>query len=391
MPRVKRHPTAGRERRVLVAVQEVGAANALTPVIRELQRRPHVEVHLVAAGKSQDVLRAAGVPFEPVDRPAALDDAYQERVSGELAARPADVVLVGTSTGPGVDKVLTNAASSLGIPSLAVIDHWSNYRDRFAWPSTAQLRYLPTKVAVMDDTARREAIAAGLPADALVVTGQPYLEAVLEHVHDRAVERSARDLRAKWTGTARRSDPLFVLFASEVVEESGEGSTPRKPSYSERDVLDGLFEAVSRLPPALRARARVVVKLHPEESMRSSRLSDRFARVHDVLDGAPAWPCLLASDCVVGIDSMLLLEAGMAGCPTIAFQPGAEVDAFVGARLGVVTPASRPDELVAALGEALRGGRRAADSTPRYRPPSGSAQRIADAVLELAGSQGSTP
>ena len=59
-----------------------------------------------------------------------------------------------------------------GIPTLSIVDFWSNYTERFDT--------LPDKIAIIDEQMRQEMLAEGFPDDKLVITGQPAFDCLAE-------------------------------------------------------------------------------------------------------------------------------------------------------------------------------------------------------------------
>ena len=378
---------------ILAAAQDVGGANALVPVIERLRSYKRVRVAVLARGKAAGAFSAAGVDRRAVDYPTDFGPGLDEIVSRSLSEIAPDVLLLGTAWGPSIDKALLAAAQLAGVPSLAVLDMWSYYRDRFLDPESGKL-VLPTRVALMDQLAFDEAREAGLPAASLVITGQPYLEAVATAINGRDIAAQATSLRAAWFANgAGQQETRLVLFASEAFSRDLGPETSYYRGYTEVEALDGVVEAVELAARRGKMTTKVIAKLHPKESIESFHLGP-VARENDVLVVAdqPAWPCILAADAIVGMTSMFLLESAIAGKSTISFQPGAaHPESFVGTRVGMVPAASSVEELATLLTESLDEGPvpRATQGTSGADIVGvfafqGAADRVADTVLRLA-------
>ena len=374
---------------VLAAAQEVGAANALVPVIGELGRRGGTRVVTLACGRASKVFAAAGIEPRELETPAELSCQSYETVTPILEATEPDVLLLGSGRGPTIDKVMLRATRGTGIPSLTVLDMWSNYRARFSHPVPDDM-CLPTKVAVMDRLAFDEAVEVGLPESALAITGQPHLEALAKTYRSPAAIVRAAALRSRWLGAeAARGRTRLVLFMSEAVARDFGPDSPYYPGYTEIDALEGVIEAVASIEEHTGLNVVVVAKLHPEESPETFHMGPIATKrgVNVVTDEA-APVCVLAADLVVGMTSMVLLEALIAGKPTISFQPGAGAeDAFVGTRMGVVPTASSSGELASVLQSSLQGADVSGGQGETSRLPAfvqeGSAARVADLLFEL--------
>ncbi len=231
-----------------------------------------------------------------------------------------------------------------------MIDHWCHYRERFMEPHTGVVR-LPSRIGVMDPFALEQAVAAGLPSERLVVVGQPYLEGLVREAGQPELLKEARTLRMQWQ--AGKSSPL-ILFASEKYPENPGIPTSSFPKYTETEALEGLLQAVNRLQEKNSFRPTVVVKLHPKESIQSFERGPlaRAANIQ-VVAGVSAWPSILASDLVVGMTSMILLEAALIGKAAISYQPDVKNNSpFVGTQLGIISTAAEVDQLTQQIEQA---------------------------------------
>src|SRR5262249_249736 len=103
---------------------------------------------------------------EPVGTPAAAA-ALLDRV------RPR-ALICGTSRYVGAERILTVAARTRSLPSIAVLDQWFQYRSRFA-DAAGGLQFLTDLICCPDQMAREEAVREGLPPARLLVSGSPSL------------------------------------------------------------------------------------------------------------------------------------------------------------------------------------------------------------------------
>jgi hypothetical protein len=263
--------------------------------------------------------------------PAATD---LEKAKQYLRDLRADSLLSATSdNGVNLEKPFIAAARQLGIPSLAVLDHWMNYRLRFANPK-GELLYVPDRIAIMDEQARSEMVAEGLDPERLVVTGQPAFDE-LASFRQSATPQQRKALR-QMLGVA--ADEHMVLFASEPISTmcGTEPSQPLYPGYTEQTVLRVLVAALERIARQRPEKIVLIVRPHP---------LDRPESLHCVasgplrlaLDGrGKGREVVLAADLVVGMTTMLLVEACLLGCVVLSLQPGLRLaDALPTNRWGV--------------------------------------------------------
>jgi hypothetical protein len=302
---------AGRATRIIAVAGDAGGASALVPVLLRLAERRDVELTPWAYGHAASVWQSRGIAFASLPANGSLGEAARQ-----LGA--ADLLLTATSANElDYERHLTAEARRRGVPSLAVLDYWSNYARRFGGADE-----WPDRVAVMDERARDGLAAAGLDAERLVVTGQPALDEVCawrsgsrERVRDRLRDEAGVGPRER-----------LVLYASSPV---GVALTPGEPAadvgYDTFTVLTLLIESLDLLSRQESSPITLVVRPHPREEARSFRgLAGDAVRVTVNGEGhGRDW--ILASDLVTGMTSMLLVEACHLGRLTVSLQPGTRV------------------------------------------------------------------
>lgn len=327
-------------RSVLGVMADLGGAEAVVPVLTALRDRGD-RVTVLAAEPGGTRARGAGFPVRAIDR--ALS---RERADRLLTGARPRAVITGTSWGPDRPELaVLRAAAERDIPSVAVLDFWSNYRRRFE--GATGVLVLPDLIAVMDEAARRGIAAAGVPNGGAVVTGQPHFDDLLRP--NPAGGAGGPPARRERLGLA--SDAMVVLFVSQPLTSLYGPSL----GFSESDVLelvrDGLARAVL---PAGRTPV-LAVRPHPRDSLAPEAL--RVAPVAAIAASRGAaidW--VRAADLVVGISSAVLVQAALLGVRALSIQPGRR-----GAR-GLVPdgplpepPVTDPDAVAAALQRALTG------------------------------------
>ena len=148
-----------------------GGANAVAPVVEALRQDQRLDVHAFAYAEARSLWAKRLLPFDALDEHLTPDDAF-----GLLQRHKARLVLVGTSVNRlELERKFVAAARRNSTASLAVLDFWSNYRQRFS-DESGRLAYLPDRIAVMDQRAHNEMVMCGFDPDRLVITGQPALD-----------------------------------------------------------------------------------------------------------------------------------------------------------------------------------------------------------------------
>jgi hypothetical protein len=123
---------------IVVVCHDAGAANLLLPLVAQAGR---ADVRVHAAGPAAAIARARVA--------SALDDADP---AGAIAG--AGTCVTGTGWASGVEHEARVAARAHRVRSIALVDHWVNYRERFVRDGA---EVLPDEIWVTDAHAEAEA------------------------------------------------------------------------------------------------------------------------------------------------------------------------------------------------------------------------------------------
>ncbi len=332
---------------VLTVAGDPGGAAAMSPVLRMLGTDDRMALRMLAYRQAVTLWRQQGFTVEPLDEKISTDG-----VSQMISTYKPSLLFTGTSVnGVDLEKTFIQAARKLAIPSLSLLDFWSNYRPRFA-DAAGALRYMPDKIAIMDEQARTEMSAEGFNGDRLVITGQPALDnlANCRKHFSRAQRQSLRQ------SLGLETDALLVMFISQPLSTFySDPRGPQHPGYDENITLRLLLEALERLAVASGEKIHLGVRLHPREEAEKPLPMSRLIRVFKMSQG-DVHHQTIASNLVIGMTSMLLVEACYLGCLTLSFQPGLRVaDPLPTTRSGLTRPVYKAGELDAALKDLLLG------------------------------------
>lgn len=291
--------------RILVVAHDAGGANVLAAL--GCKYRDAFDWRFAVAGPAWQIVkqaRLAGVRL------------VEGRGAGEIAAllddEPADILLTGSGWAAELERDGIRAARRCGVPVLTYLDHWVNYRERFA-PGEGWRAALPDGVLVGDGYAHEQALRDGFPPGCLAPVENPYLAAFLAHRGGVA--------RPRATGM-----PLRVLFLSEPVA-AAPFVVARPAAELERRVLASMIDGLGR---AGAEGTQLSVRLHPSEPHDKYDELLRREQRHEVrrrVEVHAASARDLAEDCadadrVVGIASMALLAAAALGRPSYSYRVG---------------------------------------------------------------------
>jgi len=267
-----------------------------------------------------------------------MDSAALAELLAEFKPR---AIICGTTRYASPDRELILLAQGR-VRTVAVLDEWFGYHQRFEEKPTGKLTYLPNVIAVQDEHAKSQALAEGLPAERIRITGSPALAELTWRAH-RFLQSPPR--RPDFLSD---SDTQVVTFLSET-HAADYGTSPDAPGplgaylgYTEATVRAQILEILRHLG----GRVVFVEKLHPAAPAPTQN--------HAIFDNIEWWTVrqtdlhalLWHSDGVIGMRSMALLEASILGCKAVSFQPGLLTEERCTAvRLGVVPKIETASEL----------------------------------------------
>lgn len=336
---------------------DAGSANFLAPVLKNLD----APWALYAQDPAAEIFSRREIPHQRVAR--AGWESLPRQGAEILSAGDFGAVVTGTSWGATLDKAATLAANGLGLPTTAIVEHWDIYRERFSRVEdgriTAPDAYLPASVWLPDEQAVAEAARAGLPRERLRAVGQPHLEAQAQALAD--------------AGPVSRNDD--VVFISERVGGDFQTGSPLDRGFTEHAALDMLIEALDF------SRFRLVIKLHPQEdAAKYQPLLQRGVPARLVKD-CDVRKLILRSHRIVGMFSMLLLEAALIRRDVLSVMPGADPRLFIGNRIGATTAVDSVEGLRSRLSQPGAVGE--GPGSAFGRAFSGSRERVAARIKEL--------
>lgn len=346
--------------RLLICACDAGSANALVPVLPLVGR----SFDLVAQQPAAGILRGAGFGLREIlrqDWPPLRESAEKLLLDGSY-----DKLVTGTSWGSTLDKALVAAAKRRGVASASVVEHWDLYKERFSSIEngciTNELIFLPNEIWVNDSLAVAEAQAAGLPIACLRIVGQPHLE--------------AQYCRMSHAGVATR-DATSIVFISERVAEDFIPGTPLDRGFDEHQVLAMLISAMDY------SRQSLIVKLHPQERTEKYDYLKAMGIDATIISSCDIPDLITHAGKIVGMFSMLLLEAALVRDDVISLIPSGNPEVFVGNRIGATRPVSSREQLREEL-EYAPGDGGLSVSTQFAQRFIGSAVSMAKAIEEFA-------
>lgn len=328
-----------RQRHFLFAVEDPGAANFMAPIAQEMQIQ----------GEKVTVLS-----------PAALDYYW-----GNLKTRPLitdlaffdwsdyDALFVGTSENKQsyIFELMAHAQEAK-LPVIGCVDGPANVTMRFRGQGADALTHKPDYLLVPDQQTVKAFIALGFEEACVAGVGYPQFDKLIPIMEALNAEGKVA-VRERLLGAKVGNRPVIV-FCSELSDGLNSADFLRSESYglkgwgrSDRRT-DIVLETVLDSLDVFNENPYVVMRLHPKEKEEDYQT---YAPWIDLFhQGGCAYDVLFAADCVVGMTSIVLHEAAMMGCPTLAVLPRREEENWLGSiAQGLTDVAFSGDECSALL------------------------------------------
>jgi hypothetical protein len=305
------------KRRILALSRDRGSMQAIAPVIIALEDCRAVEVKTYATKESFPVIAESGLTGELLDA-ASLSCNPKAYLGAILDTYGPALVLTGSSPARGrvpetPEQFAILEARRRGLRTIAVLDYWGMYEERFSRDGQAiALDLLPDKLCVIDRRAALDLAALGVPANTIAITQNPWLDTL-----------AARTAVVVAGGAGCITDGITVLLISQPLAET---RTARKWQYDQYDLFRCLLDAIP-VPTKKDNYATLRVLPHPSEDASLWQMLIATAqREHlrfEVCNGRDL-NLLRDADYVVTSHSTLAYEALYFGTPCISLRPGTQ-------------------------------------------------------------------
>ncbi|GAO78934.1 hypothetical protein [Sphingopyxis sp. C-1] len=292
-------------------------------------------------------------PYFPTEKLIAAPDALDDAAAEALLARfnPAAVIF-GTSENPDSFAFNLVAASRRnGVPTIAAVDSAPNAEHRFRGHGTDPLRYAPDTLLVADSASADAYRALGIESDQIAICGHPRFDEIAAIRERWSEDQRAQQRRRHFPGVP--DDEKIVVFVSELSVGLGDNPFRRDDDYSlagtsgsdarSRIVGEELLLALSHLPYPVHR----VLRLHPKQD--DAEEADFSALFDQVSQSEPGLELVNAADLVVGMTSILLIEAACLGRPVLSIVPRSEERQWLGDARKAIPSVSTRDAIDAFL------------------------------------------
>jgi len=326
-------------KRIIATSWHPGGANAISPVIKRLNKEGKVDVITIGHQYSEKIFQDGGINYKTIDF-YELSDVSTSSMDQILQEESPDLVFTGTGVQNKynrhvIDQALTAVAQRRGIKSLAVSDFWDflgNYCQRFSdiYTDNGRFRFLPDRIAIMDKLAEEAMLKEGFPREKLIITGNPYFDELVE-LKENFGERDRRKVRNDLHIDLNAY--LFAYFSQPIWHHYGE-----ELGYTEKTALKELLDSLKKLQD--KKKIGILVKAHPRENKHDiEQVTKEYDLPIKVDQDYPTRPTILAADAIISPFSTVLIESTYLDKPTISLQPGLKKeDLLITNRMGITVP-----------------------------------------------------
>lgn len=297
---------------IITICGDPGGAKAIIPVIKKLEEHSYTQIINYAYNEGANLLENLKIGYKNLPEKVNTDfikKTYQER-------KPSLLLSATSFNKFNWEKYFIFETRNFNIFSMAILDYWSNYSLRFS-NENGSMEYLPDKIAVMDEYARLEMIEQGFPSDGILVTGQPAFDS-LQSDREKFTLSKKNDIRSLLNVA---NETILILFISQPLKILyGRNGEPNSLGFDEEQVLEYLIKALEKISNQ-KQDIVLLIRPHPreKESDYEKYCSNRI-RIEISKDGESR-DYLMTANLVVGMNSILLVEACHLGCTVLSIQP----------------------------------------------------------------------
>ncbi len=338
------------KKKILVACNDPGGTMACLPVIKRLIGDNNIFVPIYAGGSAQNILSSENIPFKtfPLN---CIHKKDLGKIEDILNKENPDLVFTSTSFGKVIDNAVLFAAIIKKIKTLALLDQWCNYSQRFrVYAPNRNYEYLPNFIGVMDEYAKLEMVKEGFPPERLIIMGHPYFDSII--MQKRRLTAEERLNFKKEYNIDKKS--ILVIFAAEPFLRGDF----KRIGYTDIKIANQLIRAIELISQETKKKITLLIKIHLRDERSDIAFPVNAGKNVRILlvRGGQATKFILNADIVAGMSSIFLLESFLLGKPTLSIQIGRKIeDDLVTNKLGLTKPIKLYPELYNALNQIVIG------------------------------------
>jgi len=305
--------------KIIFTAQDPGGFNALAPIIKKLKKDKRFNVSVILAKHACLFAKKQNIEYLDADKTSF-------NITG------ADLIITSTSFGDSIEKKIVTLARAENIPTISIVDFWTDYVPSFSDPETGNFKYLPDYILALDEIMKKEMVSKGFPKEKIFVTGNPYFDSFSRTI-------------------GQKTDKNLVAFFSQPFSEIYKNSDKDYKDctkFNEVQVFEDIVKAIERID----LDKRVVINFHPrskkldkfDKIIKDSKLEIKKEKKLSNKD------LIKRAEIVAGINSVVLFEAAMMGKKVLSYQPNLKgQDLLISNRFGLSAPVYREEKLYPTL------------------------------------------
>jgi len=284
-------------KKITFVIRQPGTAAAFIPLIQYFKANKW-EAIVLAYDRAYQILLENNISSEPIAQ-------YTDSLS---FLKGSHILVTGTSRMVEDDNLYWTWGKQQQIPCIGFVDSWASYSERFTMHH--QLDALPQFIAAVDEFMRNRLIEAGITKEKIVITGSPAFDLLVKTKANHHYKKEATE----------------ILIITDPYTEINGADVKNKVGFSEFELLDFLFDSFTTILQTKAKDYTLKIKIHPRESLEKYTLyQEKFAHLYkrfEIIGGtANKINLILQSSLVIGMSSILLVEASILGKQTISLQP----------------------------------------------------------------------
>ena len=304
---------------ILVCADEIGSVRALNPIVEQFCRIK-TKCYLLKLNKNWSLRE--GRFLNVIDNFIDINE-FQTFVSKNNI----NAYLFSVNVINPLPLKIARWSSICNIPTFHVLDYWNAYRSRMELDG--MIAFDPTIYFVPDKVAAKGAIAEGVNADTIIVSGNPDFQNITNK-YNNFDNKTVLELHDSLFDKPDNGGRQAITFISEPVKKDEETANLKarfKRGYDERSVLSILIESLKLSI----IKTKVAIIPHPRENI--NQLKKLWSEVGGseygkIYNNEYARPWVFSSHGVLGMASTLLYEAWLIGKPVLSLQPGLKLDSL---------------------------------------------------------------
>ena len=226
-------------------------------------------------------------------------------IEAKLTQFQPSIILYGTGWQNHLEYHFLDYAKTHNLPSMAFLDHWTNYRERFGYPEKNWENNLPSFIVAHDQTSYDKATAFGLP-NVIAIKNYALLSQLKE------AQNVLSKIQEKNT-LLFLSEPTAKVATRAFGDAYGWG-------FTEKEVFEDILACKTLL-----GCEDILIRLHPSDTPQTYQAIDSTVR----FSTASLLEDIACAKIIIGIDTVALYTAYLLGKKVISYIPSTKRECSV--------------------------------------------------------------